>query len=65
MPDAWIVQGQLPDGAGVEDLVKAWRDLRSAGHGVPVIDDVPPVAELVDRLERKCRAACGRGAFGR
>jgi len=30
--------------------VKAWRDIWSAGHGVGAIDDLPPVAELVDRL---------------
>ncbi len=52
--------GALPDAAGVENSVKAWRDLWSAGHGVSVIDDVPAVAELVDRLEAEYRAACAR-----
>ena len=43
--------------------MKAWRDLWSAGHGVSVIDDVPPVSDLVDRLEREYRAACNVAAF--
>ncbi len=57
--------GILPDAAGVEDHVKAWRDLWSAGHGVSVIDDIPPVAVLVDRLEREYRAACEMEALAR
>jgi nitronate monooxygenase len=32
---------------------KAWRDIWSAGHGVAGIDDVLPVAELVDRLAQE------------
>jgi nitronate monooxygenase len=55
--------GAPPDAAGVEDSVRAWRDLWSAGHGVSVIDDVPATAELVARLEAEYRAACGVGAF--
>ena len=50
--------GEPPDAAGVEDHVKAWRDLWSAGHGVSVIDDVPETAALVARLEAEYRAAC-------
>lgn len=30
--------------------LKAWRDIWSGGHGTGSITDVPPVAELVDRL---------------
>ncbi len=33
-----------------ESDAKAWRDIWSAGHGVAAISDVPPVAELVDRM---------------
>lgn len=33
-----------------ESDAKAWRDIWSAGHGVVAIDDVPPVADLVDRM---------------
>lgn len=41
---------------------KAWKDIWGAGQGVGAIDDVPPVAELVDRLEREYRAAASRVA---
>jgi nitronate monooxygenase len=37
--------------------VKAWRDVWSGGHGVGLIDDVPSVAGLVDRLEAQFEAA--------
>ncbi|MGB5579876.1 MAG: nitronate monooxygenase family protein [Woeseia sp.] len=46
-------------GSGGSSKAKAWRDIWSAGQGVGVIDDIPPVAELVDRLEaeyRDCQA---------
>lgn len=36
---------------------KAWRDLWAAGQGVGAIDDMPPAAELVARLEEEYRAA--------
>jgi len=36
---------------------KAWRDIWSAGHGVGSIHSAPPVAEIVDQLEREYRAA--------
>ena len=57
--------GASPEAAGVEENVRSWRDLWSAGHGVSVIDDIPPVSELVDRLEREYLAACGVPASGR
>jgi nitronate monooxygenase len=50
---------------GIPQDVKAWRDVWSAGHGVGLIDDVPPAGELVDRLEgqyREARAAVCRPA---
>jgi nitronate monooxygenase len=37
--------------------IKAWRDVWSAGHGVGLIDDVPTVETLVQRLESEFRAA--------
>lgn len=40
-----------------ESDAKAWRDIWSAGHGVVAIDDVPAVADLVDRLEAEYRQA--------
>lgn len=42
----------LPDG------VRPWRDLWSAGQGIELIDDVPPVAELVERLRVEYVDAC-------
>jgi len=35
----------------------AWRDIWSAGHGVGGINDIPTVAQLVDRLEAEYHAA--------
>jgi nitronate monooxygenase len=37
--------------------VKAWRDIWSGGHGVGLIDDIPSVAELVERLQTQFDAA--------
>jgi nitronate monooxygenase len=36
---------------------KAWRDIWSAGQGVGAIHDLPPAAELVERLVAEYRAA--------
>ncbi|MDX1405420.1 MAG: nitronate monooxygenase family protein [Woeseiaceae bacterium] len=44
-------------GTAGKSKVKAWRDVWSAGQGVGSIDDVPTVAELVDRLETEYRTA--------
>lgn len=38
---------------------KAWRDIWSAGQGVAAIDDVVPVAQLVDRLADEYEQAKG------
>jgi nitronate monooxygenase len=32
---------------------KPWRDIWAAGHSVGLIDDIPTVAELVERLQRE------------
>ncbi|WP_021591947.1 NAD(P)H-dependent flavin oxidoreductase [Actinomadura welshii] len=37
----------------IPEDVKGWRDVWSGGHGVGLIDDIPSVAELVDRLRRE------------
>lgn len=45
--------GEAPDidfGKELDVDSKAWKDIWSAGHGVATIDDVPSVAELVDRI---------------
>lgn len=39
---------------------KAWRDIWGAGQGVGLMDDVPSVAEMVERLKREYDAARGR-----
>jgi len=44
-------------GSGGNVEAKAWRDIWGAGQGVGSIDDAPPVAELVARLEAEYRAA--------
>lgn len=48
----------LPTGAGRHSVklpegVRAWRDIWSAGQGVGLIRDIPPVADLVKRLIRE------------
>ena len=43
-----------------DERSKVWTDIWGAGQGVGNIDDVPPVAELVDRLEREYRATRAR-----
>ncbi len=44
----------LPEG------IKPWKNVWSAGQGIGLIDDLPSVAELVDRLESQYRAAASR-----
>jgi nitronate monooxygenase len=44
-------RSNLPDG------VKAWKTVYSGGHSVGLIDDVPSVAHLIDRLESEMRVA--------
>lgn len=36
---------------------KRWKDIWGAGQGVGAIQDLPPTAELVDRLEQQYRSA--------
>jgi nitronate monooxygenase len=36
---------------------KAWRDIWGAGQGVGLMDDVPTVAEMVERLKQQYQAA--------
>lgn len=44
--------------AHLPDDVRPWRDLWSAGQGVSLIHDVPPLAELVERMRREYLEAC-------
>jgi len=50
-----------PKDRGTEHLpagIKPWRDIWSAGQGIGLIHDIPPVAELVSRLQAEYVAAC-------
>jgi nitronate monooxygenase len=49
--------GHLPTG------IKPWVNLWSAGQGVGLINDVPSVGELVERLHAEYRLACGVPAW--
>ena len=44
-------------GSGGGAKAKAWRDIWGAGQGVGLMDDVPTVGEVVDRLVREYDAA--------
>lgn len=41
----------------MSEEAKAWKTVWSAGQGVGTIHDLPPVAELIARLDREYRAA--------
>lgn len=73
VPANWLVESMrrrgldpdaLPTPAGpmrhdhLPEGVKPWRNLWSAGQGIELIHDIPPVAELVSRLRREYLAAC-------
>lgn len=52
---------RAPRRHGTEHLppdVKPWKNLWSAGQGIGLIDDIPTVAELVERLREQYFAAC-------
>ncbi|HEX7856316.1 MAG TPA: nitronate monooxygenase [Sphingobium sp.] len=51
----------IPNARGTDHLPAGktpWRDIWSGGQGIGLIDDIPSVAELVDRLRREYVAAC-------
>jgi nitronate monooxygenase len=61
-----VAAGLDPDNLPVSDKskmsfgsgsAKAWRDIWGAGQGVGLMDDVPTVAEMVERLTQQYRAA--------
>jgi nitronate monooxygenase len=64
-----VAAGLDPDNLPVSDKskmsfgaasAKAWRDIWGAGQGVGQMDDVPTVAEMVERLQKQYQAARGR-----
>jgi nitronate monooxygenase len=51
----------IPDKRGTDHLPPGrtpWRDIWSGGQGIGLIRDIPPVAELVRRLQQEYIAAC-------
>ncbi|MEO7248551.1 MAG: nitronate monooxygenase [Novosphingobium sp.] len=51
----------IPQGRSTDHLPAdktPWRDIWSGGQGIGLIDDLPPVAELVRRLQEEYLAAC-------
>ena len=51
-------------GSGGGSKAKAWRDIWGAGQGVGTMHDVPPVAELVTRMDTDYQEARARLAGG-
>ena len=50
-------------GSGANSKAKAWRDIWGAGQGVGLMDDVPGVGEMVERLKAEYAAARKRLAL--
>jgi nitronate monooxygenase len=50
-------------GGGSGSKAKAWRDIWGAGQGVGLMDDVPSVGEMVERLKTEYEAARKRLAI--
>lgn len=72
LPATWMLSSLESHGIDIDALpvphcrrhdhlpagVRPWRDLWSAGHGIELIDDIPTVAELAERLTAEYLAAC-------
>jgi nitronate monooxygenase len=74
VPANWLVPSVRAAGLDPDDLprplgrgmrhdhlppeAQPWKNIWSAGQGIDLIDDVPTVAELVDRLRVEYAAAC-------
>lgn len=57
----------IPEGRSTEHLVNGktpWRDIWSGGQGIALIDDISPVADLVNRLAQEYRSACAVPVWG-
>jgi len=63
-PDRLDKRDGGPDFKQSQNQIKAWRDVWSAGHGVGLIDQLKPAAEIIDDLEAQYRKACARPIFG-
>ena len=53
---------QLMSFSDTSSKAKAWKDIWGAGQGVGAIDEVLPVAEIVDNLEKEYLQAVERVA---
>jgi nitronate monooxygenase len=60
-PDALPIP--VKDRSHLPENVKPWVNLWSAGQGVALIEDIPPVAEIVARLKTEYDAACAAPPF--
>lgn len=66
MRDSIVANGLDPDNLpapgklDMNEEARVWKTIWSAGHGVGSIDDVPPVAELCERLIAEYRATVAR-----
>jgi nitronate monooxygenase len=47
----------LPPASEIPATIKPWRDIWAAGQGVGLIDDIPPVATLAERLRQEYKQA--------
>ncbi|HEY5801629.1 MAG TPA: nitronate monooxygenase family protein [Burkholderiaceae bacterium] len=59
-PDNLPVADKSKMNFGSSTGAKAWRDIWGAGQGVGLMDDVPTVAEMVERLSAQYEAARAR-----
>ena len=57
-PETMKHSGKIDLGTELSES-KAWKDIWSAGQGTGSIRDVPPAAELCERLIREYRETCG------
>jgi nitronate monooxygenase len=63
-PDNLPVADKSKMNFGSGGKVKAWRDIWGAGQGVGLMDDVPGVAQMVERLKAEYAAARKRLSAG-
>lgn len=79
VPANWLVRSMervgldpknlpVPEGKGMRhdhlpENVRPWKNLWSAGQGIDLINDIPSVGDLVERLRSEYRAACSIPVF--
>lgn len=56
-PDDLPVRDKTSMNFGAATGAKAWKDIWGAGQGVGLIDDAPPAAEVIARMQQEYRAA--------